>query len=360
MQPALSSLLLGALSAAASAVLAISAAAEQQPAPMPRSSIPPRKVVVGTAVQGFWGPYPGIERRMEQLAALVEEMAARARRQFPNRGLDLAILPENALTLGRSPIAAERAVPLEGPVLDAFAQLARRHRTYLVATLDLTEQAPTGPVYSNAAVLLDRAGNVRGIYRKVHPVAELGQEVLEGGITPGREFPVFECDFGRLGIQICYDMVFDDGWEALARKGVDLIAWPSASPATAQPAARAGRNRCYIVSSTFRHNASIFEPTGVVAAQVLEPERVLVEQLDLSYAVLPWSSQLRNGEAFRERFGERAGFRYHVAEDIGLFWSNDPAMPIGEMVRQIGVNEADTEVRRNAALQDTARGGPAR
>ena len=124
----------------------------------------------------------------------------------------------------------------------------------------------------------------------------------------GRELPVFDCDFGKLGIQICYDMDFDDGWAELARRGAELIAWPTQSPQTSQPAFRARQGRCYIVSSTWRHNASIFEPTGKIAAQIKSPERILVQELDLSYAILPWSSKLQNGKALKNAYGDKVGY----------------------------------------------------
>jgi len=90
------------------------------------------------------------------------------------------------------------------------------------------------------------------IYRKMHPVALVGKDDLEGGVTPGGATPVFACDFGKLGVQICWDIQFDDGWQALANAGAEIVAWPSASPAKALPAARAGRHRYFIVSSTWR------------------------------------------------------------------------------------------------------------
>jgi hypothetical protein len=216
----------------------------------------------------------------------------------------------------------------------------------------------TPKTYSNAAILLDRTGKQVGIYRKVHPVSALGSQELEGGLTPGKEFPVFDTDFGKLGIQICYDMVYDDGWAELARKGAELVVWPSASPAMFQPASRARQHGYYIVSSTFRHNATVFEPTGLIAGQVLSPGRVLVKEIDLSYILLPWSQGLENGMAFRKKYGDRAGFRYFEAEDFGIFWSNDPKTPIAQMVRELGLAEANADIERNRKMQDEARGGP--
>jgi hypothetical protein len=141
-------------------------------------------------------------------------------------------------------------------------------------------------------------------------------------------------------------MEFADGWTELARKGAELIAWPTQSPQTSQPAFRAKEHRCYIVSSTWRHNASIFEPTGKIAAQITPPRSILVHEIDLSYALLPWSSKLRNGEALRQAYGDRVGFRYYEDEDRGIFWSNDPGTTIGEMARAFGVLELEDEMAR--------------
>ena len=118
----------------------------------------------------------------------------------------------------------------------------------------------------------------------------------------------------------------------------------------------------WVVSSTFRNNASIFEPgTGLVAARIAEPKRTLVHEIDLSYVILPWTSRLRNGEAFREAFGNRVGYRYSETEDRGVFWSNDPRRSIGDMARSLGLLETTTEQHARARdAQDRLRGGPAR
>src|SRR5688572_30109004 len=61
------------------------------------SNNPPRKVIVGTAMQAFWGQYPGLRNRLDQLAGIVDQMAAQAKKKYA-RGLDLAVLPETAIT----------------------------------------------------------------------------------------------------------------------------------------------------------------------------------------------------------------------------------------------------------------------
>ena len=122
--------------------------------------------------------------------------------------------------------------------------------------------------------------------------------------------------------------------------------------------AAAQGDRRHIVSSTWRNNASVFEPTGKIAAQVRPPEQVLVYELDLSYAILPWSSKLRNGKALQEQYGEKIGFRYYEDADCGIFWSNDPRTPVRQMVQSLGLLEAEEQLARvresyrNAGVSD--------
>jgi predicted amidohydrolase len=317
---------------------------------------PPRKVVVGTMMYAMWGEYPGLESRLDALVGFIDRMAADARSRY-DVGLDLAVLPESAVTGETLSDPGATSFPLDGTVLEAMGAAARTHHTHVIVPMTLAEDPARG-LYTNSNILLDRSGNVVGNYRKVHLVADQEGGALEGGLMPGKSFPVLQCDFGKIGIQVCFDMVFDDGWETLARKGAEIVAWPSQSPQTIQPRWRARQHHYYIVSSTWRNNASVFDPTGDIIAQTVEPSSVLVEQIDLSYALIDWQPKLRNGEAFREKYGAAAGFRYSEAEDGGIFWSNDPERPIMRMVRELGLELRADSLARNLRIQDDVRGGP--
>src|SRR5258708_2862830 len=95
--------------------------AESQAGPPPpgdrisKADRPPRKVVVGTVIFGPSGKYPGLDERLEVLGRLIDEMATRASGKSPGHGLDLAILPESAVTSTTGPASA-RAIRLDGPV----------------------------------------------------------------------------------------------------------------------------------------------------------------------------------------------------------------------------------------------------
>ena len=303
------------------------------------SQLGPRKVVVGTVARGFWGRFPGLPKRLAELTGIVDRMAGMARRRY-GRGLDLAVHPESAVNDEPGSDAFSSSSPFAGQVHEVFARTARRHRCYIVIGMNLLENE-SRKICANAAVLVDRRGRLAGIYRKMHPVpSRPGLPVsLEGGMTPGRAAPVFHCDFGRLGMQICYDVEFPEGWNELARQNADIVAWPTQSPQLARPSAHALRHGFHVVSSTWKCNASVFDPMGKVVAQVRTPGIPLVAEIDLSWALLGWSPTLHSGAILREKYGDRVGFRYFEEEDRGIFWSNDPRMPIGRMVRAVNLVE---------------------
>src|SRR5712692_787800 len=91
------------------------ASAADAPPVKTTSGQPPRKVIVGTALQPFWGAYPGLDKRLEQLAVIIDRMAAESTKKY-GRGLDLAVLPETAVTgeIGADIVAG--SVPFAGAV----------------------------------------------------------------------------------------------------------------------------------------------------------------------------------------------------------------------------------------------------
>jgi predicted amidohydrolase len=309
-------------------------------------------VIVGTVMKSFWGEYPGLPKRLEELTGLIDRLTEESRKKY-GRGLDLAVLPESAVTGEITRDVVAQSAEFEGPVKEAFVRKARECHCYIVVPMFLLENRAKR-LCSNVAILIGRKGEVVGMYRKLHLAVPVGSDSMEGGVTPGTDVPVFQCDFGKLGIQICFDMQFDYGWKELARKGADLVVWPTQSPGIAHPASRAIQEHYYIVSSTWRNNASIAEPTGKIVAQIRPPVETLVQELDLSYAIVPWSTKLQNGAALKEKYGDKVGFRYYEDEDQGIFWSNDPQLPIRKMLQAMGLDEFDEELVRIEKLYDRA------
>lgn len=169
---------------------------------------------------------------------------------------DIVCLGEEILVEGNSRPYESAAEEIPGPSTSRLGEKARKYGMYIVA--GLTEKA--GPVHYNTAVLIDRHGNVAGRYRKVY----LPREEVEGGLTPGGSCPVFDTDFGRIGMMICWDAEYVDPARAMAVQGAEILFVPAAGGYLTLLKARALENHFYVVSSGYDVESAIIDPTGTV------------------------------------------------------------------------------------------------
>ena len=166
------------------------------------------------------------------------------------KGVDLVALPETWLGQG------EGLEPLEGETIAAVAALARKHKTYIVCPMD----RKLGDRRLNTAVLIDRSGKVVGMYNKCYPY--WSEFDLKPPVVVGRQAPVFETDFGRLGLAICFDVNFPEVWQILADEGAEIVIWPSAYSAGTSLQAHAINHQYYIVTSTLTRDCIVYDITG--------------------------------------------------------------------------------------------------
>jgi beta-ureidopropionase len=215
--------------------------------------------------------------------------------------------------------AAVEHIP-EGPTTKLMQELARKHS--MVIVVPIYEEDITG-VYYNTAAVIDADGRYLGKYRKTHipQVAGFWEKFF---FKPGNSgYPVFSTAYCKLGVYICYDRHFPEGWRALALNGAEYIVNPSATVAglsqylweLEQPAA-AVANGCFIGAvnrvgteapwniGRFYGSAYIVDPRGKIIAKASEDKDELLTA-DMDWAVL---REVRNTwQFFRDRRPESYG-----------------------------------------------------
>jgi N-carbamoylputrescine amidase len=117
------------------------------------------------------------------------------------------------------------AIP-DGPTVQRMCALARE--LGLVLVVPIYERESSGFLYNTAAVI-DADGSYLGKYRK-HHIPQLPGFWEKYYFRPGNlGWPVFDTAVGRVGVYICYDRHFPEGWRALGLAGAQIVYNPSAT-----------------------------------------------------------------------------------------------------------------------------------
>jgi beta-ureidopropionase len=120
----------------------------------------------------------------------------------------------------------EYAESVPGPTTERFAALAAELN--MVMVLPVYEREMDGLLYNTAAVI-DADGSYLGKYRK-HHIPQVTGFWEKFYFRPGNlGWPVFDTAVGRVGVYICYDRHFPEGWRALGLAGAEIVFNPSAT-----------------------------------------------------------------------------------------------------------------------------------
>jgi predicted amidohydrolase len=187
---------------------------------------------------------------------------------------DITVLPEGITVVGTGKSYTDVAEPIPGPTTERLGAFARLRKTWIVAGIYERERQA---IY-NTAVLIDRDGRVAGRYRKVY----LPREEMEGGITPGSDYPVFRTDFGTVGMMICWDVQYADPARALALRGAEMILMPIWGGDNTLAKARAIENRVFLVSSGYDHPTYVMDPNGEMLSRAADRGTIASATVDLN------------------------------------------------------------------------------
>ena len=119
----------------------------------------------------------------------------------------------------------DMATPLlDNPAVNFFKKLCGE----LKVVMPICFFEKDGNVFYNTVAMIDADGKVLDIYRKTHiPDDHYYQEKFY--FTPGNTgFKVFDTEYGKVGVGICWDQWFPETARSLALLGADIILYPTA------------------------------------------------------------------------------------------------------------------------------------
>jgi beta-ureidopropionase len=115
---------------------------------------------------------------------------------------------------------------IPGPTSELMQELARE--THMVLVVPIYEIEQEGVLY-NTAFVIDADGTYLGKYRK-HHIPQVKGFWEKYYFRPGNlGYPIFQTAVGPIGVYICYDRHFPEGWRALGLAGAKIVFNPSAT-----------------------------------------------------------------------------------------------------------------------------------
>ena len=176
---------------------------------------------------------PTVADKMENVRA-VERYLERLAAQKP----DFVLLPEMFCCPYQTqnfPVYAEEE---GGPAWEMMAGLAKTYGIYLIAG-SMPERDARGRIF-NTSYVFDRQGRQIGKHRKAHLFdidVKGGQQFKESDtLTPGNRDTVFDTEFGKMGVCICYDIRFPEMLRMTVNDGARMVFVPAAFNMTTGPA----------------------------------------------------------------------------------------------------------------------------
>ncbi len=212
-----------------------------------------------------------------------------------NDGAQLVVLPE--YVLGR--------IPVPGPTTEKISKAAAANRIYVIVGC---WEVYDDESFANAALLFDRTGKIIGKYYKTHAAVDKWEGDPPWSKPPsgkdtdwfikndpewimkrGEDLPVFDLDFGRIGILTCYDGWFPETFRVLSLKGAEILVWING---------RGGAVEDFIVKSAmFRNHVAVITTNQAYGAGTMIadwPVRILARCPDRKESYITATINLKN------------------------------------------------------------------
>lgn len=244
-------------------------------------------------------------------------------------GADLVVLPEMFCCEYQNSAFLESREPAGGPILKALSRAAAQHAIWLVG--GSIPEADGDHTY-NTSFVFDRRGKQVIFHRKMHLFdidVEGGQRFCESDtFSAGDDITVFETEFGKMGLCVCFDIRFPELCRLMALGGAHVLVCPASFNMTTGPAhwelmfrTRAVENQVFTAGCAAARdetgsyvsygNSIIVSPWGDIIARAGAEETILYADLDQNLigkvrSELPLLSARRTDIYQLERLPKRA------------------------------------------------------
>jgi len=272
---------------------------------------------------------------------VVEKIISHWKRQFaqvlPDRP-DLIVVPEACDRPGgfNADKLLEYYKARKDQVQQFFAEIARENKCYIVYSA--YRLIPDG-TKRNSSVLIDRKGDIAGIYNKNHPT--IGE--IEKGTLCGKDAPVFDCDFGRVAMAICFDLNFDELRLKYAEAKPDLIIFSSMYHGGLMQSYWAYSCRCHFVGAIAGKStpSEIRNPLGQIIASNTNYFNFAVARVNLDCELAHLDYNWERLRKLKAKYGPKVTISDPGCLGSVLISSKHETISVDEMIKEFKIELLD-------------------
>ncbi len=266
-------------------------------------------------------------RTQEDILKTLESKLASLEKTAP----DLVCFPEEVLIS-----TGDRDNPASDANNAAALELARQYaaklHTNLVVSLEEPSKAYPGKRY-NTSCVIDRAGNVIGCYRKRY----ITFRAVQTGGLPGSKVVTVDTDIGKIGLAVCFDIGWREGWAELERQGAQLVVWPAAYHGGNLLNAYAAVHGYAIVTSVWSAESRVINSFGDTAAESSAWNDCVTAELDLGAEMFHFDHHTGVPEKLRAVYGDRVSVEIEPRGNLFTVSSNDPSLTVADVKKRFGL-----------------------
>ncbi len=150
------------------------------------------------------------EKNLQKMEDFVKQASKKA---------DGIIFPEDFLSGGLDDEKIVKLADSRGKYRKIFQALAKKYKIDIVAG-SVIERNRIGNF--NVCYYIDSTGKIKEKYKKINLWFTERKRIV-----PGTEVSVFNTKFGKVGLAICWDLIFPEIFRKMAKKGANIIFCPS-------------------------------------------------------------------------------------------------------------------------------------
>ena len=297
---------------------------------------------VKISVLGPKGPqYTGLEHQAA-LKEMMEFWDGQLAQILPDKP-DLIVFPEVCDRFNNMPKGVEMDYyEYRGDkMLKCFAKKAKENNCYIAYSAAFKQ---FDGKYRNSTQLIDRQGEIAGIYNKNHLVTT---ESSISGFLYGKDADLIATDFGTIGCAICFDLNFNELREKYAESQPDIILFSSMYHGGLMQAYWAYSCRSHFVGAVHALPSTIISPSGEILAQTTNYFNHVTETINLDCKLVHLDCNRNKITAAKQKYGAKFSMKDPGLLGSVLISSETEEVTIDEIIDEFKIEILDDYMQRS-------------